>query len=214
VHDIGPTRLESESYEGIDRWATGEVTAEWGEVPLAEIQEMELAAALLEVATEEELERFIGNLFGTVGTTMGRFVGSDTGRALGGILKGAARQALPLVGRAAGRWVSPARGGQIGADMGRVAGQLFGLELEGLSPEDTEFEVARQFVRFATTAVQTASKSPRTARALQAAHGAAMQAAREHAPGLLPRLRGRSGLLWPRSGRWERQGRMIILYGT
>ena len=65
-------------------------------------------------------------------------------RALGGILKNAARRNLPVVGTAVGQWVSPDGGGAIGADIVNQTGRLFGLELEGLSPEDKELEIARQ----------------------------------------------------------------------
>lgn len=210
MHDIGRTQLEAEAFE-----ANGQGLVGFGELesPLSEIQEMELAAELLEAETEQELEQFIGSVMNAVGGAARRFVASDTGRALGGILRGAARQALPVVGRAVGQWFAPGRGGALGADIAVRSGRLFGLELEGLSPEDKEFEVARQFVRFAASATKQIKQAPRGAPPAQAARAAAARAARLYAPGLLPRLRGRSGLLWPRSGRWERRGRTIVLYG-
>jgi hypothetical protein len=213
MHDIGPTTLESASFEHGRPWDTGELGGQ-PESPFTDIQEMELASALLEAGSEVELEQFLGDVFRTVGGAAGRFVRSDTGRTLAGILKDAAKQALPVVGSGVGRWISPTAGGPIGADIGRVAGRIFGLELEGLSPEDKEFEVARQFVRFAGAAVNGATQAPPTASPAAAAQAAAAQAARVHAPGFLSRLQGRSGLLWPRSGRWVRQGRTIVLYGT
>jgi len=212
MHDIGRTQLEA----GMAEFAEfgGEVKAEAGlESPLNEIQEMELASELLAIASEDELEQFLGNLFRTVGGAVGRLVRSDTGRALGGILTGAVRQALPVIGRAAGQWIAPGRGGQLGADIASRAGQLFGLELEGLSQEDKEFEVARQFVRFAGAASKQASLASATAPPGQVARSAVVNAARRYAPGLMPRLQGRSTRLWPRSGRWVRRGRTIVLYG-
>jgi CRP/FNR family nitrogen fixation transcriptional regulator len=56
------------------------------------------------------------------------FAASDTGQALTGILKNAAKQALPVVGRAVGSYISP-RGGDIGARVAQAAGDIFGLEL-------------------------------------------------------------------------------------
>jgi hypothetical protein len=88
-----------------------------------------------------------------------------------------------------------------------------GLELEGLSPEDKEYEVARQFVRFASAAARNACLSRSANNPVGAARTAALMAARTHAPGLAPRLQGRSSLLWPRSGRWMRRGKTIVLFG-
>jgi hypothetical protein len=153
------------------------------EVPLQESQELELASELLEVTNEQELEQFLGNVFSSVGDSVGQFVRSDTGRALGGILKGAARQALPVVGRAVGDWVRPG-GGAAGARLAQQAGSLLGLELEGLSPQDQEFEAARQFVRFASAATKHATAAPRNVAPQTAARAAAVAAAQHHAPGL------------------------------
>jgi hypothetical protein len=187
------------------------------EGPLGESEEIELASELLEVSNEQELEQFLGNVFNAVQGAAGRFVRSDTGQALGGILKDtlkdAARQALPVVGRAIGQWVSPERGGEPGARIASAAGTLLGLELEGLSGEDREFEVARQLVRFVSAAVNRAALAPRTAPAPVVARAAVRQAARVYAPGLVPRLQGRSTRLWPRGGRWIRRGRTIVLFG-
>jgi hypothetical protein len=239
MHDIGRTQLEfgghgefgelSEGNEFGEFGEFGEVgeatefgefgeTGEFAEMgedesPLSEIQEIQLTSELLEVSSEDELEQFLGNLIGTVGNAIGRFARSDTGQALGGILKSAAKQALPVVGQAVGQWVSPGQGGDWGARAGRAAGDLLGLELEGLSQEDREFETARQFVRFASRASRQALLAPQGTDPRAAARAAAASAARVYAPGLVPRLRGRSGRLWPRSGRWMRQGRSIVLYG-
>ena len=232
MHDIGRTQLEFGHGELGELGEFGEIgeselgesafgefgelpeTGEFGEAsPLTETQEIELASELLEVSSEQELEQFLGKLIGTVGDTIGRFVRSDTGQALGGILKGAAKQALPIVGRAVGQWVSPQRGGKWDARAGRAAGDLLGLELEGLSQEDREFETARQFVRFAASASRGALLAPRSVAPRMAATAAVDRAARSYAPGLLSRLPGRSGRLWPRQGRWVRRGRAIVLYG-
>lgn len=226
-HDIDRTQLEAQGYETevgeigelgeIGEFGEasefGETQPEASESPLSETQEIELATEFLEVSNEAELQQFLGDVFKTVASAAGRFVRSDTGRALGGVLKDAARQALPIVGSAVGKWISPTRGGPIGADAATLAGRIFGLELEGLSSEDREFEVARQFVRFASAAVRKATAAPPAAPAGAVAQTAAATAARTYAPGLLPRLRGRSTRLWPRSGRWIRRGRTIVLHG-
>lgn len=57
---------------------------------------------------------------------------------------------------------------------------LLGLELEGLSNEDREFEVARQFVWFGNDAVQRTVQAGDSARDARSAY---MDAARQHASG-------------------------------
>jgi hypothetical protein len=108
--------------------------------------------------------------------------------------------------------VSPA-GGDLGSQLAAQAGQLLGLELEGLSQEDQEFEVSRQLVRLVSSAAEQASHAPPSAEPAAVARQAVTTAARQYAPGLLRRLPGRSGQGWPRSGRWVRNGQTITLYG-
>jgi hypothetical protein len=236
MHDIGRTQLEQQSFGEFEggEFEGGEFEGgefgeleEYGELegfegsaelesPLSEMQEMELASELLEVASQQELEQFLGDVFRAAGQAAGNFVRSDTGRALGGILsdslRSVAKQALPVVGRAIGNVAGGS--GDLGARAGSAVGNLLGLELEGLSAEDREFEVARQLVRFAGSAVgQAAAAPPRTPPSV-VAQTAASRAARVYAPGLLPRLQGRSTKSWPRGGRWIRRGRTIVLYGS
>lgn len=180
---------------------------------IGEPREMELAAELLEVSGEQELEQFLDNILSSIQGAAGRFAQSDTGQAVGDALKDAIAQVLPMAGQAIGQWISPGQSGDTGQRLATAAGSLLGLELEGLSNEDREFEVARQLVRFATAGAQKAASAPPTVPAPTAARTAVQQAARTYAPGLLPRLQGRSGRAWPRSGRWVRRGRAIVLYG-
>lgn len=184
------------------------------EQPFDEAQEMELAAELLEVADEAELDQFLGRLMHRAARAAGTFLKSTTGRALGGILKGAAKKALPHLGRAIGGYFGGSRGGDIGARLAGQAGHVFGLELEGLSPEDQEYELARRFVRFAGNAAQlgaaNASGSPQ-----DTARDAAVAAAHHHAPGLIGRAaRNSSRLDVLNQGRWVRRGHKIILLVT
>jgi hypothetical protein len=180
---------------------------------------MELAAELLTVSDEAELEQFLGSLVKKAWRKAKSFAGSSTGRALGGLLKSAARKALPVVGRAVGSYVGGPAGGAAGAKLASSAGRIFGLELEGMSPEDMEFETARRFVRFAGNAAQKATSAPRSAPPMQIAKTAVRAAARTHAPGLLrggavlagPSYRHRPGR---RSGRWVRQGSKLIVLGA
>jgi hypothetical protein len=141
-------------------------------------------------------------------------VKSPTGRALGGILKGAAKKALPVVGGAIGGAIGGSAGGAIGSRLASGAGRLFGLELEGLSPEDQEFEVARQYVRFAGSAAQKAALTPPNVPPQEAAKTAAVAAAQQYAPGMI-RGKARSTPMAAggqrRTGRWIRRGRNIII---
>jgi len=209
-----------------------ETAAEVQESPLGEAQEMELAAELLEVSSEEELDRFLGKLIRRAGQAAGRFVRSPVGRALGGALKSVARTALPMAGRALGTFVGGPVGGMIGGQLASAAGRAFGLELEGLSAEDREFEVARRFVRFGGAAARRAAMTPPSVPPQTAARTAITVAARRHAPGLLrtgiggagvagvagpataTTVAGPAGYGYQRRGIWMRRGRKIVLLGV
>lgn len=210
MHDLDRTLLETESSAAFPY--PGELGSSEFEGPLSPAQETEFASRLLEVSNDRELEQFLGDVLKTVGRTVGRFASSDTGRAVGGLLKSAVKQVLPTAGRAVGDWVSPG-GGDLGSQLATQAGQLLGLELEGLSEEDREFEASRQLVRLASSAAEQASHAPHNADPAAVARQAVATAARQYAPGLLRRLPGRSSQVWPRSGRWVRNGQTITLYG-
>lgn len=155
---------------------------------LNETQEMELAHELLEVSNEQELNMFLGKLIKGAGKAIGGFARSSIGKGLGGILKTVAKKALPVLGGAAGTFLGGPLGGMLGSKLGAAAGNLFELELEGLSPEDQEFEMARAYVRFANSAASRAANLQRRQPGtpprmlIRTALG---QAARQHAPGLL-----------------------------
>lgn len=155
---------------------------------LNETQEMELAHELLEVSNEQELNMFLGKLIRGAGRAIGNFAKSPIGQSIGGALKAVAKKALPIAGGALGTFVGGPLGGMVGGKLGSLASNLFELELEGLSPEDQEFETARAYVRFANGAAGRAAVlqrqrpgAPASAVARQALAGAA----RQHAPGLL-----------------------------
>jgi hypothetical protein len=173
-----------------------------------ETDEIELAAEFLEVQSERELDRFLGDLISRAGKAVGSIVRSPIGQALGGVLKNAAKQALPIAGRAIGSYGGSSTGAQAGARAAAAAGRLFGLELEGLSPEDKEFEIAKSFVRFAGEAVRTAVTAQRPAPPVVVAKSAVAQAAARHAPGL---LRSAPPAL---TGRWVRRGRNIVVVNS
>ncbi len=184
------------------------------EGPFDETEEMELAAELLAVSDDAELEQFLGKLFKRIkrgAKKVGRAL-----RPLGRILKPIAKRLLPIAGRAVGTFFGGPAGGAIGGRLAPLAGKIFGLELEGLSPEDQELEVARRFVRLAGAAAQNALAAPESAPPEKVAKAAVAKAAKKHAPGLL--RSGRGATLAPaggrRSGRWIRRGRKIVLLGV
>jgi len=196
--------FESEQFE----W-TGESE---GEI-LGEGELMELAAELLEVRDEQELDRFLGNVFKKVKA----FATGPAGKAIGGMLKGVLKKALPVAGRVAGSFFGGPIGGTIGGKLGSMAGNLFEMELEGLSQEDREFEAAKQFVRFASEAVKNASTAP-GGNPVAVARSAMTTAAQRYAPGLLNASSGTSpmspqfgGAGRPRRGRWRRVGPNIVV---
>jgi hypothetical protein len=193
----GPFETGYESYEGEDEQFLGDIlgalTGE-GESPLSEEQEMELTAELLEITSEEELEEFLGNLIKGVAKKVGGFIKSPVGKQLGGILKGIAKKALPVVGGALGSFVAPGVGTAIGSKLGSMASGLFEVETAGMSQEQAQFEVARRYVRLASTAAQHAATAPRNAPTPKVVRIAITEAARHHAPGLLRGTTAGTGL--------------------
>jgi len=112
-------------------------------------------------------------------------------------LKGIAKKALPLAGGALGSLIPiPGVGTALGAAAGNAAAGLFELQLEGLSAEDREFEVARAYVRFAGNAARRASRM-NNMHPSRASRAAVIGAAKKYAPGLLARRGRRYG---PRYG--------------
>jgi uncharacterized protein (DUF697 family) len=176
-------------------------------------EEMELAAELLEVTNEQELEQFLGDFIKKAGRAVGGIVKSPLVQSIGGVLKRAAKVALPIAGGALGTLVGGPIGTSIGSSLGSMAGNALGLELEGLSPEDREFEAARQFIRFAGETVRNAMQAPPDLHPGSAAARAAEDAAREHAPGLLNGSFHQSGAHRRHHGHWFRHGSKIVLYG-
>ena len=172
------------SYESYESGMTGELNEE---------EVMELAAELLEITNEYEMEQFLGSLFSKIRKVAGG-IGKAVAPQLSGILKGVLSQALPLLKQAAGAAL-PVLGGAVGTAFGGPAGgmlgsklagglgSMFGLELEGLSNEDREYEAAKQVVKFAESAVkQAAQAGPRTGMSIQ---DAVTAAASQFMPGLL-----------------------------
>ena len=95
---------------------------------------------------------------------------------------------------------------------------MFGLELEGLSYEDQEFEVAKQIVRLGAAAANHAVEAGETAPPTQVAQQALTTAAQQYAPGLLRNQSPQSSIRRDHRhhrrhrGQWVRRGNTIILY--
>jgi len=202
---------EMTSYEN-EQFEFGQ--SEWGEV-FNEGEVMELTAELLEITNEAELDRFLGDLIKRAGRAIGKVVKSPIGQAVGGVLKGVAKKALPIAGGALGAYFGGPLGAQIGSGLASAAGGALGLELETMSQEDREFEGGKQFVRFAADTVKSAASASPSVDPRSAAQTAAATAAQKYAPNL---LRPGSGSAAPssvpgkgRSGRWMRKGRNIII---
>jgi hypothetical protein len=116
-------------------------------------------------------------------------------------------------------------GGKIGGRLGKYASRLFEIELEGLSPEDQEFEIAKRFVRFSGAAAKNAIHKSRRMHPAKATRIGFKQAAKQHAPGMLKKVRRSVGGASRRrparsgsargvsSGRWMRKGNRIVLLG-
>ncbi len=188
-------------------------------------EELELASELLNVSSEAELDQFLGKIFRKVKGAVGgvvragrKFFKSGVGKRLGGILKGLAKKALPIAGTAIGGFFGGPAGAALGGRLAPAAGRIFGLELEGLSPEDQEFETARRFVRLAASAATNAARGSQTAAApQQIVRSALVRAARRHAPGLLrpgAGLAAAGAAAGGHSGRWVRRGNRIVLLGV
>jgi len=236
MHDIDTTRLETEplaetgeSYESFEELDTETEMSD----ELSEVEELELATDLLSVSNEAEMDQFIGKLFKKawkgikkVGSTIGKVA-----KPFAGVLKGIAKKALPFVGGALGSFIPiPGVGTAVGSALGTAVSKALELELEGMEPEDREFEMARRFVRLAHHAARNVARTdpranPRTAilaaikaaMQKQRAQGAPAKDAQDSEPAgefeFSPQLPTAASTRRSQSGRWVRQGNQIILTG-
>jgi uncharacterized protein (DUF697 family) len=165
-----------------------------GETGLSHEEETALAAELLGVQSEEELEQFLGNLLSGAAKAVGGLIKSPVGQALGGVLKNVAKTALPVVGGALGSMVAPGIGTAIGGQLGSMASNLFEFEdeLASIPAHEQELEVARRVVRLSVGAGRAAARAPRNASTRSVVNRSMRTSAARNAPGLLrPRTGGR-----------------------
>jgi hypothetical protein len=182
---------------------------------LNEAEQMDFATDLMELESEEDFENFLGDLISQGAAAAGKFISSPTGQALGGVLKDAAKQLLPVAGQAVGTYFGGPAGGQIGGALGSAASDALEAETEA-----QEWEAANTFVKLAADAVNNAAAAPAGANPEAVAQNAVVEAAKVHAPHLIAALsNGRPDRFEAphrsrRSGRWMRHGRRIILFGV
>ena len=175
----------------------------------SEEEELQLAMELLDVASEAELEQFLGNVFKSVWKGVKK-VGSSivkVAKPLGGALKAVAKTALPFVGGALGSMIPiPGVGTALGSALGRAVSNALELEMESEAPADRELELARRFVRIAAQAARLASEGDGSARAVESALTRALHQQ-------LPHFRSPAPQQEEESGRWRRRGNRIVVMG-
>jgi hypothetical protein len=171
---------------------------------------LELAAELLDVTNESELEGFLGRLVAKTARKVGGRLSVGTGRTLVAALRRTAERTLPTLTTALGERMEPVT--RAGPSAAERAARVYGLELEGMSAEDRDYEIARQFLRFAQAATARAARATAQAPVTTVVNRAVADAGREFAPGLLPPER--STATGPRPGPWDRRGTNVRLIGT
>lgn len=215
MHDLDRQQLEQQERMGESGEAASTLSGE-----LTEAQELALASEVLEISNEEELEEFLGDLWNATKAAASSAYNSDVVRAAIPGLKAVGAAVLP---KAAG-WLAdryaPGTGGIASAGVQSAVDQWLKEELEGLSAEDREFEVARRYVRFVNDVLRHAAQVPDRVPPPVAAQVVVRDATREHMPGLVPFLvqldnggtvPGGRGVEAAASGRWTRQGSSIVI---
>jgi hypothetical protein len=183
------TIFESETFQlGESGWSGESYESYEAQVyPLHEAQTYELAGALLEVSSEEELERFLGNLVRSVAKGASALMRSPVGGVLKGALKSVAKTALPMVGSALGSMIAPGVGTAIGGKLGSMASNLFEEGEAESYGEQAEMEAARRYVQWAAGTIRNAARAPRGLPPRVVVRSAAVSSARRYAPALLRR---------------------------
>ena len=221
MHDLDRTlrsqESEGESYD-FEADLFGEAESDYeGENEISEEDEIDLAAELLAVSDENELDQFIGGLLKRAGRAIVP--------ALKKYIKPLAKKVIPFAGRALGGFIGGPAGAAIGGKLGSYATTLFEVDFESMDGETQDLEVARRFVRFASAAANHAATSAEIGNPNAVARAAVVRAAKVHAPGLVrpggPRVNDRRGngtgvssTATANSGRWIRRDGRIVLLGV
>ena len=178
-----------------------------------EVTEMQLASELLSVNNEMELDQFLGKLFKKAIGKFSKLLASPQGAILKKLFTQVAGKTIPVLGGIIGGPAGAVIGDKIASV---VSSEVYELELEGLSNEDSEFELAKAFVRLAGNAAKELENN-RTGNPAKDAEHALIQAAQRFAPGLLqPRDNGNpyhygNVRYGGNNGRWFRRGNKIII---
>ncbi|MFL5280980.1 MAG: hypothetical protein ACJ8AW_08250 [Rhodopila sp.] len=220
-HETGVYETESEGeepsqYEGpYENGGEYEGEANWGGEgeaagPFSEAEEIALAAELLSVSNEAELEEFLGKLWKGI-KKVGSFVG-NIAKPFAGVLKAVAKKALPFVGGALGSLIPiPGVGTAVGSALGGALSKALEMEFGEMELEDREFEMARRFVRIAGTAAQQLAQGAPDSNPLTAIEAALAAAAQKHLQHFQPPSgRAVAGM----RGRWMRQGKTLVVVGA
>jgi hypothetical protein len=173
-----------------------------------EAEVAQLASELMELQGEAELEQFLGDLIKKAGSAVGTFINSPTGQALGGMLKSAARKALPMAGKALGGYLGGSTGAQWGEKIGGFASD--NLEMENEMENEAEFETAKSFIRMAGDAVKGLGSVAQGTSIEKAVQAAISKSASTHIPALL----SAGAATGAAQGRWVRRGQRIVLLGV
>jgi hypothetical protein len=181
-----------------------------------------LAARLMDVNSEQELDYFLGDVISSATSAIGDFINSPTGQALGSGLKTVAKQVLPAAATALGNYIAPGVGGTIGGALGTAVASQMEAESEQL-----EWEAANTFVKLAGEAAKKAATAPPGADPQAIAKHAIIEAAKIHAPGWVSYLtgegpqhhtchcgQGHHHYHHAHEGRWYRHGRHIVVEGV
>ena len=187
------------------------------------------ASALVTSPAGQSVGRYLVDLGKNTLPQLGGQYGGQAGAALGGRAGAALGGRLGPLGARAGQWAGSKAGDYLGTAGGNWAGtqagnllantaqRVFGLELEGLSPESQEMEISQRYVRFATDVARRANRTLR--RYPNISPGAlGRQVLGASAPYLAPGLLdGALQLSGPsrrraRSGTWERRDGVVVLY--
>ncbi|MEO7497682.1 MAG: hypothetical protein ABIT83_11365 [Massilia sp.] len=161
---------------------------------ISKAEETELAMELLSVSSEEELDQFLGKMFKSAWRGIKK-VGSAVGKIaapLGGALKGLAKVAMPFVGGALGSFIPiPGVCTALGTALGGALSKAMELEFEGMDGEQQEFEMARRFVRIASSAAQQAAQAAPGRDPHEVVRQALADAMRSHLPAMPEPVTGR-----------------------
>jgi hypothetical protein len=189
--------------------------------PFSQSETLELAAQLLDVKSEQELDHFLGSLVSKAWKgikQVGRTV-AQVAKPLGGVLKPLVKTALPIVGGALGSFIPiPGVGTALGSAVGGMLGNAIGNEVGEVSGLHRDLEVARKIVDVAGTAARNVAASPPGSDPQTLAKMAVVKAMHEHMPQLgqqLQKLLAQDPRTAGRQGNWiQRRSNRIEIFGS